>query len=213
MNFDGLVELFRLQPWFDLSSVVTLSGSTRESLLTNLYRWKKQGKIIELRRGMYALSDRYRLAMLHGPLVANGLYVPSYLTGLWALSWLGIIPERVVTFTSVTTRVTRSFSNAFGNFEYRTVKTALFFGQSAQRLQGVDVMLAGPEKALLDFWYLEKGEWTSSRMEAMRFTVVEDFDIETLEKHAVRSGEPRLSRAVSAWKSYSRAFRSGWVKP
>ncbi|MBQ9398373.1 MAG: hypothetical protein IJU08_07755 [Bacteroidales bacterium] len=44
--------------------------------------------------------------------VLFNLYGPSYVSLHWALRWYGLIPERVETVTSVTTRHTREFENS-----------------------------------------------------------------------------------------------------
>ena len=53
---------------------------------------------------------------------ANALHAPSYLSGPWALSFYGVIPESVPVYTSVTTRTPREYENPFGVFSYRNVK-------------------------------------------------------------------------------------------
>jgi hypothetical protein len=88
----------------------------------------KQGKVIGLRRGMYTLAETYRRAPLTPAALANQLYRPSYLSGLWALGYHDLIPERVVWLTNVTARVPRRFGNPFGVFDYRNIKQDCFFG-------------------------------------------------------------------------------------
>ena len=117
---------------------------------------------------MYALGEPYRRTALHAAALANKLHSPSYLSLQWALSYHGLIPEGVPAYTSITTRVGRSFSNPIGEFIYTHIKLPAFFGYSAQQIDGQDTMVAVPEKALLDVWYQGKGEWTCRRMEQMR---------------------------------------------
>jgi hypothetical protein len=89
MTFDRLVQLFGHFPFFDLSMVLQLSGESESKVQTQLHRWTKSGKIGALRREMYTLADRYRKASLHPAVLAYELYKPSYLSGLWALSYYG----------------------------------------------------------------------------------------------------------------------------
>jgi predicted transcriptional regulator of viral defense system len=129
------------------------------------------------------------------------LYRPSYLSGLWALSFFGLIPEKVVVYSSVTSRsVPRTFSNTFGTFQYSTVKQDYFFGFDAGSIEGEEVWLADPEKALLDVWYLNRGEWTLERMRAMRFQQFEIVNEKKLIGYAERFGAPRLIRSVENWR-------------
>ena len=55
-------------------------------------------------RGMYTFADRYRRVPVSPAALANALYSPSYVSGLWALGFYGLIPEGVSSYTSVTTR-------------------------------------------------------------------------------------------------------------
>jgi predicted transcriptional regulator of viral defense system len=160
---------------------------------------------------MYALAERYRHASVNPAELANQLYRPSYLSREWALGFYGVIPEMVVTYTSVTTRVPRCFSNDFGRFEYRHIKQDAFFGYRALQIQGYKVMLATPEKALLDLWYLSAGPWTLERMAAMRFQNGESIDKANLDQYAERFESPRLSCAVGVWHEFIDAEQRGTV--
>ncbi|HAP43067.1 MAG: hypothetical protein A2087_09825 [Spirochaetes bacterium GWD1_61_31] len=60
--------------------------------------------------------------MPSGPLIANRLCQPSYLSERWALSWYGLLPEKVNLLTSVTPRGTCDYSNEFGAFRYRCIQ-------------------------------------------------------------------------------------------
>jgi hypothetical protein len=75
--------------------ILQVSGENKSKVRTQLYRWIKSGKIAALRREMYTLADTYRKATLYPTVIANELYKPSYLSGLWALSYYGLIPEKV----------------------------------------------------------------------------------------------------------------------
>lgn len=202
MKFDDFVSMLPDLPFFDLAMIVQLSGEPREKVRTQLYRWRKDGKILSLRRGMYALADRYRRRRVHPAELANQLYRPSYLSGLWALGFYGLIPEMVVTHTSITTRVPRRFCNVFGTFRYFNIKRSGFFGYGTVEMQERKVLLADPEKALLDLWHLERGEWTPERMAAMRFQNTDLVNNDRLAQYVTRFKSPRLFRAVEVWNQW-----------
>ena len=199
MKYGKLLELLGDQGAFDLASVVQLSGERRESIRMQLYRWSKAKKLLLLRRGMYAFSENYRRRKVNYAELANQLYVPSYISTHWALSFLGLIPEKVITYTSVTSRTPRVFENDFGVFRYRHVKSTAFFGYCPIQIDGRKVLLADREKALLDLWYLEKGQWDDDRMAEMRFQNPELISVEKLCEYAKRFNSPRLLAAVDAW--------------
>jgi hypothetical protein len=198
MNFDQLITLTSGLEWFDLPMLVQLSDERRATLTNQLFRWSKSGKVIPLRRGMYALADRYRKVKMQPAALANALYRPSYLSGLWAMAYYGLIPEAVPVFTSVSTRKPRTFKNAFGEFVYRNVKLSLFEGYQVVRILERDVLVATAEKALFDYWYLSTGPWRQSRMAEMRLSnsLIEP---QKLHRWIEQSGKPRLYEAFEAW--------------
>jgi predicted transcriptional regulator of viral defense system len=212
MTFDSFVGLVADQPFFDLATAVQLSGEKRAGVCTQLYRWTKQGKLFSLRRGMYALADRFRRVPINPAELANHLYRPSYLSGLWALGFYGLIPEKVVTFTCVTPRVPRRFQNELGSYEYRNVKQGAFFGYRNAGIRGSQVLLAEPEKALLDLWHLGQGTWGEDRMTEMRFQNQDAVNPEKLEEYADRFHSPRLLCATKTWCRLARLDRAGTVE-
>jgi len=199
MNYGDVVKLVGAMPCFDLALLTQAFDDRREAIRVQLSRWMKQGKVIGLRRGMYTLSETYRRAPLTPAVLANQLYRPAYLSGLWALGHYDLIPERVVWFTSVTPRVPRRFENPFGVFDYRNIKQDCFFGFAPTGVEGQEFLVAEPEKTLLDHWHLTAGEWTSQRLEEMRYQHVARVDPERLRLCARRFRSPRLDRAVQRW--------------
>jgi predicted transcriptional regulator of viral defense system len=199
MRFDDLFALLKDQPYFDIAMVVQLAGEPRHTVRTQLSRWAHSGKILRLRRGMYAFADTYRALPISPAALSNELYRPSYLSLLWALGHHGLIPERVTVLTAVTSRVPREFKNALGVFRYFNVKQALFFGYEPAQMGGQRVLIATPEKALLDLWHLQRGEWTRERMIEMRYQNLDVVDEEKLSTWARAFDSPRVSRALEQW--------------
>ena len=212
MTFDTAVSLFGKLPFFDLPAALQLTGEKRADLQTQLYRWARAGKLILLRRGTYTLAERYRQVVVNPAQLANEIYRPSYLSGLWALGYYGLIPEHVVRYTSVTPRTPRRFENDFGEYEYRHLKAAAFFGYRRVKIQSAEVLMAEPEKALLDFWHLTTGAWTEDRMTEMRFQNPAQIRASRLRACAARFASPRLFQAVTAWHKAVRTASEGTVQ-
>lgn len=157
----------------------------------NFSRWVKQGKIIRLRQGYYTFPALK--AEGDAPFYfANKLYDPSYISLESALAFYGMIPEGVIQITSVTARKTKSFHNPFGNFIYRSVKPELMFGYTREissYSNNWSMLLAVPEKALLDFLYLNPQYDSSKDMQDLRLDIdfmQDDLDVERLDEYVMQ---------------------------
>lgn len=112
---------------------------------------EKDGQLIRLKRGLYVVSDEVSGKPVNACLCANHIYGPSYVSQQWALRWYGLIPERVYTMTSVTTKRTRMFENSIGRFTYEQVKPEYFaIGIDHVEEDGITFLIASREKALCD---------------------------------------------------------------
>ncbi|MBI4353659.1 MAG: hypothetical protein HY595_00335 [Candidatus Omnitrophica bacterium] len=114
-----------------------------------VHRYAKRGVLVKLRNGLYSLAD-------HPPselAVANRLYEPSYLSFEWALSYYHLIPETTYVITSATSRPTRVLTALDKTFEYHRVKASAFTGYEPVKVGGETVLIATPEKALVDSVY------------------------------------------------------------
>ena len=209
MDYANVVKLTSAMPCFDLALLTQAFNDRRDVILVQLSRWMTQGKVIGLRRGMYTLPEAFRRAPVNPAVLANALYRPSYLSSLWALGYYDLIPERVVRYTSVTPRVPRCFENPYGTFDYRSIKQDYFFGFRAVDVGEQKFLIAEPEKALLDHWYLTAGEWTAERLDEMRYQHVAQVKAEQLMRYAERFRSPRLGRAVERWLRLAAAADHG----
>ena len=181
MKFEKLQKLTSNLTYFDLSFLVQMSREKRSHLLVQLGRWLKKGKVTPLRRGLYTLGENH-CKSFNPAEFAFAIYEPSYLSLEWALSFYGLIPEKTVLWTSVTTRVTRNFRNYFGNYTYQKIHRRHFWGFVQKIMQNRPVWLASPEKAILDYFYLHSGGWNESRLLEMRWQIQEILDLETWHK-------------------------------
>ena len=141
-------------------------------------------EIIHIRRGLYCLASKYRKKVnLYA--LAQHVYGPSYISLESALGWYGWIPEAVYILTSVSLGKSKEFKTPLGVFSYtRVPQKVLYAGVERQRDEAGDVFLmANPIKALADYVYIHKKEWTglkpvaeSLRVEPEEFeTVLPDY--------------------------------------
>lgn len=126
----------------------------RQNLKRMILRWKEQGKLAALRRGLYEFTypDDFHIPDFF---IANCLYEPSYISLETALSNYSIIPEVSMAAASITAKPTRRFRNKHGFFVYRSVKPSAYTGYIIQRQAGFDIRIAEPEKALVDYLYFK----------------------------------------------------------
>ncbi|NTV30213.1 MAG: hypothetical protein HGA80_09055 [Candidatus Omnitrophica bacterium] len=153
---------FRLQvdklPYIPSREAVRLSADP-QVMKNQLARWEKKGLIVRLRKGMYLLNEQDRKVTPARTFLANQMYEPSYVSLEYALGLYGLIPERVDTVTSITTRKTAGFKNVWGTFVYQHVTPGAFGGfRMEQDAQGLTSFIAEPEKAVVDFLYFHGKE-------------------------------------------------------
>jgi predicted transcriptional regulator of viral defense system len=165
----------------------------------NLVNWVKQGYLIRLRQGYYAFPE-YRESTEFALYFANLIYKPSYISLHTALSFYGIIPETVPGITSVTTLKTITFSNDFGEYSYKTIKSDMLFGYDLREMEGGRrIMFATPEKALIDLLYLYSFYNKERDLEELRLDesyMEDDLHRERLVEFSDRIGSKALSNRV-----------------
>ena len=112
----------------------------------------KKGELIRLKKGVYIFGEDYQSTIIDMISVANILYAPSYVSFEYALSYYGLIPERVYEITSATMRMKKEFPTPIGRFTYRTVPLhayALGIDWMYDNTHG-GKLIATAEKALCD---------------------------------------------------------------
>lgn len=109
----------------------------------------KQGLLIRLKKGLYALKTN----LPGDEEIANILYKPSYISFEYALARYGIIPESPYHITSATTNPTRVFQVSSQAYSYFTIKQKAYTGYFLDTSSDRRVYIAEPEKALVDFLY------------------------------------------------------------
>lgn len=142
-------------PYIDaqtLLRILTHYKKPREAIL----RMVKNGELIRLKNGFYLINEK----ITHGSIrtipfeqVANLLYGPSYVSMEWALSFYGMIPERVYTVTSMTLGRNKEYHTPVGDFSYSTLSPDSYpigiVQKKSQDFVG-GFLIASPEKALAD---------------------------------------------------------------
>jgi predicted transcriptional regulator of viral defense system len=157
------------------------------------------GAIVRVKKGLYCFGEPFRREPLSREHLANLIYGPSYVSLEYALSYHGLIPERVETVTSVTTRRSRNFSTPFGAFSYRMLTGSRYAaGITLETAGRISYLMASPEKALAD------KVWTDKRFKGLRLSEYEAYlsDDLRLDLEVLSRFEPsRLQTVAAAYRS------------
>ena len=116
--------------------------------LDKIKRDADNGLLIRLNRGLYETNKGVNPCLL-----ASSILSPSYLSFDWALSYYGLIPEKVIAITSASMglRKNKTFVNAFGRYEYGDIPSQVF-SEGLNYLEDGEyaVKIATKEKAICD---------------------------------------------------------------
>jgi predicted transcriptional regulator of viral defense system len=195
MEFNSLLKLLGDESIFE-SSILLAGNVDPKEIRIQLSRWVKSGKIQQLRRGVYTIAPPYQKFQPHPFLIANHLQKASYVSLQSALSFHGLIPELVNITSSVSTGRPERLETALGVYEFRHIKTELFFGYHMTDLGRQSAFVATPEKALLDLLYLQPGSYSVAYLQALRLQNTEKLEKDILSKQAERTNSPKLINAV-----------------
>jgi predicted transcriptional regulator of viral defense system len=195
MKWQSLLKLVADEPVF--SSALLLSGNvSAQQVRLQLSRWMKDGRLIQLRRGLYTLAPVWRKVEPHPFLVANRLQRGSYVSAQSALAFHGIIPEYVPVATSVGPGRPETVQNLLGAFQFKHLARQLLFGYSQIEVAPRQLaFVASPEKALLDLIHLTPGADSEEYLRQLRLQTPEAINLPMLLELAQRSGKPKLMRA------------------
>lgn len=116
--------------------------------LDKIKRDTDSGILIRLTRGIYETNSGVNPCFL-----AASILSPSYLSFDWALSYYGLIPEKVfsITSASLNVRKNKTFINKFGRYEYSDIPASIFSeGLTYLESDNYTVKIASKEKAICD---------------------------------------------------------------
>ena len=168
----------------------------------SLFEWQKKGYIKKLVNKWYFFGDLPHNELLSYR-ISNCIYQPSYVSLESAFSFHGMIPEGVYSVEAISSRKTISYQTHAGFFNYRRLPPRLFFGYQIVRYNGLPVLMAAPEKAILDYLYFGTGIQSIQDVEAIRFNrffLQNDVDWVLLEKYIPAFGSKILKIRVGYLK-------------
>lgn len=153
----------------------------------------KSGFLIALRRGLYVPGPEADLSIPDVFVIANHLRGPSYVSLESALSYWGMIPERVVETSSITLKTTKTYNTRIGRFSYRHLAFP-YYSFGLQRIELTPrqaAIIATKEKAICDKIILTPGVNLRSQVQTLDFLVddlrIDEDTLATLDVQAIQS--------------------------
>ncbi len=186
---------------FSHNDIQLLSPNFRGPTLTE---WIEKGWIKRIRRGWY-IDSSFKPHDYDYFYIANKIYTPSYISLESALNHYGFIPEAVMQITSVTTRKTNLFSTEFGEYTYKTIKPEIYFGYKIFEFSTKSVIMATPEKTLLDYLYFHNEIVDVKDFEELRFnkdTINENVNFKRLNRYIKNFKNKELAKRFNILKEY-----------
>ena len=195
MKWEELLSEVGQEPVFG-TGFLAASCKSMPYVRLQLSRWVKDGKLIQLRKGLYTLAQPYRKVAPHPFIIANAMKKTSYVSLQSALAFYGMIPEHVPTVMSTTTQRPEQVNTPLGGFRFRHIKKSWFHGYRQTDLgQGQKAFIAIPEKALLDLVYLTPSSADRDFLMELRLQNLERLDGQVILNIADASGSDKLRLA------------------
>ena len=146
-------------PCFTKHNMAFVYGGLSNSLDQRLWRALKEGRILQLRNGLYMTnlfyfqeSDRVKLAEF----IASQIRFPSYLSLEYVLQKYHLL-ENFGSITSISSKTGHLYKNFLGTFEFKNVKSLLYCGFEEVCFHQQKYFVATKAKALFDYLYLCPG--------------------------------------------------------
>jgi len=150
MDFRNSVKAFTNAPLNRLVILDVLKNYKRPN--DKISELIKNGDLIQLKKGLYVPGVNLDLTSPELFVIANHLWGPSYISLESAMSYWGLIPERVYEVSSITIKLSKKYQTPAGRFSYRSMPFPYYsFGTLSVELSpGQVAIIATPEKALCD---------------------------------------------------------------
>ena len=169
MDINQTIRSIATQPVTHQVMVSLLKGYKRPN--EKVHDLQRKGILSPIRKGLYIAGPALDTDRPEPFLLANHILGPSYVSLDTALSYYGLIPERVFETASMTTKTTRIFNTSLGVFSYTRLPLPWYaFGIRRVRLsEDQYALIASPEKALADKVISTSGLIIRSRRAALEW--------------------------------------------
>jgi len=125
-----------------------------------IQQFLKDKVLIRVKKGLYVFGPEYARQPYFKEVLANQIYGPSAISLEYALGYYGMIPERVVMLTSITTKRNKRFDTPVGRFTYRYLHPKKYSVGLTQLMlnDSHPILIATPEKAIADVLTIAQGK-------------------------------------------------------
>jgi len=121
-------------------------------VLVNISRWHKQGLLERVTRGAYLVRD----VEVNAPVAACALVPDGYISLEYAMSYHGMLLDRVYRLDLVSVRRVSSFCIRGIEIRVAKIPPRLYWGWEIKESIHGPIRIATPEKALFDRIYLDR---------------------------------------------------------
>jgi predicted transcriptional regulator of viral defense system len=201
-----ILEELKEFPYFNKKVIKELCLKHNLSLATvnsYIHKGTKNNEVVRLKNGFYVTKEFYDKNIEdigYVFFIANQLRNPSYISSWIALDYYNMTTNVINTVTSVTTKVTRDYSNKVGNFTYKSIKNELFKGFSSIKSRlGFDYLIASPAKALFDLIYLNTNQFRTFEPDILKRLRI---DTEEMSNKSKKEFKKLLKENKITWKIF-----------
>ena len=190
VNIVGLISKKANSPFFTGETLRSIDRLTdKKTIVSELKKEIELEQVWKLKKDLYCINEKYWQRPSSQYEVALLLEGDSYVTGLAALSYYGLIPEAIFTTTCFSSNE-KSYVNKFGSFFYSKVPPHfLKFGvENKNRCR-----MSTPLKAILDY------AWQGNHFWQNRGALLLDLRIDEEDSHKINFED--LIRYEEAYKN------------
>jgi len=154
------------------------------------------GVLAPVRKGLYVAGPSLNAGKPESFLLANHISGPSYVSLESALSFYGLIPERVFEVASMAVKASRKFITPVGVYTYTRLPLPYYaFGIRRQALNDKQqVLIASPEKALADKIVTTSGVILRSKRDVLNYLLenlrMDESSLKELNTHEIADWIP-----------------------
>lgn len=203
MRFDDVVDHFHDDPVLESAMLRSWAGESKQTVQSQLSRWRADDKVDQVRRGLYVINQPYRSVNPHKFVLARKAFGVSYVSFKSALSYWNMIPESTGQVRCATNKQSRVYDQDAGVFRYTRTREDSFVFRSPDGYEQVDLpggmaRVARPELAVLDRIMKRNGPFSETDWDAFRLSDSDkiDFDVDKLNDYAKRYNSDRLIEAT-----------------